>query len=214
MPELDESLRRSGRSNRAESSMLLREARGGSNEALGTLFELCGEKLLALIRIRLGPTLRREVESQDLLQQTLLKAFRKIEQFEGSGRDSLMGWLATIAWNEIRDQADYYQRLRRDARLRQTWVSGFDPAARQLHTEVSRIALNEETRLLVAAMDRLTESHREVIVLRRFEELSFREIGQRLDRTPEAARKLFARAMSTLTVEMQTAAGRNIVTDE
>ena len=48
----------------------------------------CAGKLLALIRIRLGPTLRREVESQDILQQTLLKAFQKIEQFEGSGRDA------------------------------------------------------------------------------------------------------------------------------
>ena len=145
------------------------------------------------------------MESQDILQQTLLKAFQKLEQFEGSGRNSLMGWLATIAWNEIRDQADYYHRLRRDIRMRQTWVSCFDLPDRQLHTEVSRIALNEETRLLVAAMDRLTESYREVIVLRRFEELSFQEIGQRLDRTPEAARKLFARAMSTLTVEMGAA---------
>jgi RNA polymerase sigma-70 factor (ECF subfamily) len=214
MSESAESLTGSGRPSRAESSILLRQARGGSNEALGTLFELCGDKLLALIRVRLGPTVRREVESQDILQQTLLKAFRKIEQFEGSSRDNLMGWLATIAWNEIRDQADFYQRLRRDVRLRQTWVSGFDPAARQLHTEASRIALNEESRLLVAAMDRLTVSHREVIVLRRFEELSFREIGQRLDRTPEAARKLFARSMSALTVEMQTAAGRSIVNDE
>ena len=66
MPELDESLRRSGGPGRAESSILLREARAGSNEALGELFDLCGDKLLALIRIRLGPTLRREVESGDI----------------------------------------------------------------------------------------------------------------------------------------------------
>ena len=81
------------------------------------------DKLLALIRIRLSPSLRREVESGDILQQTLLKAFQRIEQFEGADRDTLMGWLATIAWNEIRDQADYYKRLRRDARLRATWAS-------------------------------------------------------------------------------------------
>lgn len=182
--------------------MLLRQARAGSSEALGELFELCGDKLLALIRVRLGPTLRREVESRDIMQQTLLKAFQKIDQFEGSDRDTLMGWLATIAWNEIRDQADHYQRLRRDARLRATWYSGFDPVQRQLHTEVSRIALQDDTCLLVSAMDKLTEDHREVLILRRFQELSFREIGERLERTPEAARKLFARAMSTLTLEM------------
>jgi RNA polymerase sigma-70 factor (ECF subfamily) len=203
MPGIDEGLSRPASPTREESSILLREAREGSNEALGRLFELCGDKLLALIRIRLGPTLRGEVESGDILQQTLLKAFQKIEQFEGADRDTLMGWLATIAWNEIRDQADYYQRLRRDARLRATWVTGFDPVARQLHTEVSRLALQEESRQLVAAMDRLEEDHREVIVLRRYEELSFKEIGDRLERSPEAARKLFARAMTALTMEMR-----------
>ena len=205
MPGSDKSLRGTGWPSHAESSVLLREAREGSNEALGQLFELCGDKLLALIRIRLGPTLRRQVESGDILQQTLLKAFEKIEHFEGADRDTLMGWLATIAWNEIRDQADYYQRLRRDARLRATWTSGFDPIARQLHTEVSRLALQEESRQLVAAMDRLDEDHCEVIVLRRYEELSFKEIGERLERSPEAARKLFARAMTALTMEMQAA---------
>jgi DNA-directed RNA polymerase specialized sigma24 family protein len=64
---------------------------------------------------RVGFAGRREVESRDILQQTLLKAFQHIEQFEGENRDTLMGWLATIAWNEIRDQADHYRRLRRDA---------------------------------------------------------------------------------------------------
>lgn len=186
----------------ADSSILLRQARAGSNEALGDLFVLCGEKLLALIRIRLGPSLRREVDSQDILQQTFLKAFQKIDHFAGSDRDTLMGWLAAIAWNEIRDQADHYRRLKRDARLRATWYSSFDPAERQLHTEVSRIALRDKARLLVEAIERLTEDHREVLILRRFEDLSFKEVGDRLDRTPEAARKLFARAMSSLTLEM------------
>lgn len=191
----------------AESSILLRQARAGSDEALGDLFELCGEKLLALIRIRLGPSLRREVDSQDILQQTFLKAFQKIDQFEGPDRDTLMGWLATIAWNEIRDQADHYQRLKRDAQLRATWYSSFDPAERQLHTEVSRIALRDDTRLLVEAIDRLATDHREAILLRRFEELTFQEVGDRLGRTPEAARKLFARAMSALTLEMHALRG-------
>lgn len=203
MSEVDPGLRTAVVSGRTESSMLLREAREGSTEALGRLFELCGAKLLALIRIRLGPTLRREVESGDILQQTLLKALQKIEQFEGADRDTLMGWLATIAWNEIRDEADYYQRLRRDARLRATWVTGFDPVAQQLHSEVSQLALQEESQQLLAAIDRLDEDHREVIVLRRYEELSFKEVGERLERSPDAARKLFARAMTALTMEMR-----------
>jgi RNA polymerase sigma-70 factor (ECF subfamily) len=48
----------------------------------------------------------------------------------------------------------------------------------------------------------LADDHREVILLRQFEELSWAEVGQRLGRSEEAARKLFARAMAALTVRM------------
>lgn len=190
-----------------DSALLLRQAREGSPAALGELFELCGEKLLALVRLRLGPSLRRELESRDVLQETLLKAFERLEQFAGHGRDELMGWLAVIAWNEIRDRAEHYRRLRRDAQLRVSWESGFDPVARQLHGEVSRIALADDLRRIEAALERLDPDHREVIVLRRYEELGFRDVGQRLDRSEDAARKLYARAVAALTVEVRRARG-------
>src|SRR5688572_32563697 len=75
--------------------------------------EVC-PKLLRIIRLRLGPSLRRRLESQDILQATLLRAFERLDQFEGSGSGSLMAWMAAIARNEIRDQADFHQRKRRD----------------------------------------------------------------------------------------------------
>jgi RNA polymerase sigma-70 factor, ECF subfamily len=190
-----------------DSAVLLQRARGGSEEALGRLFELCGEKLLALIRLRLGPELRREMESRDVLQETLLKAFRRADQFRGTSRDALMGWLAVIAWNEIRDRAEHYRRLRRDARARVSWTSGFDVVERRLHSEASRIDLSDGLRQVTAALERLPADQREVILLRRFEELGFREIGARLERSEEAARKLFARAMASLTLEVRRARG-------
>jgi RNA polymerase sigma-70 factor (ECF subfamily) len=114
-----------------------------------------------------------------------------------------MGWLAAIAANELRDRTDYYLRLKRDARLRLSWRSGFDPAARELHGQVTRIALQEEARLLEAAMDRLPPDQREAILLRRYEELAFKDVGARLGRSEDAARKLFARAMTALAMEMR-----------
>jgi RNA polymerase sigma-70 factor, ECF subfamily len=190
-----------------DSAILLREARDGSSEALGRLLEMCGEKLLALVRLRMGPELRGQLESRDVLQETMLKAFQRLDQFEGRDRDALMGWLAVIAWNEIRDRADHYRRLRRDQRLRVRWESGFDPVGRQLHSEVSRIALRDELRIVEAALERLGVDHREVILLRRFEELSFRQVAERLGRTEEAARKLYARAIAALTLEVRRQRG-------
>jgi RNA polymerase sigma-70 factor (ECF subfamily) len=184
-------------------SALLREAREGSPEALDDLFREIGPPLLALIRMRLGPLLRRRVDSQDVLQATLLKAFTRLDQFEGSGSNTLMGWLAVIARNEVRDLADYHRRGRRDVGAE---VPIEEEAARleaEVRTLVRRLDLEEQQLRLERAIDDLKPEHREVILLRKYEDLTFEEIGRRLGRSPDACRMLLARAMTALTRAME-----------
>jgi RNA polymerase sigma-70 factor (ECF subfamily) len=189
---------------------LVREARDGSADAVGQLFELCGDRVLAAIRARLGPALRRELESRDVLQNTFLKAFERIDHFEGAGRQTLVGWLAAIARNEIRDQADFYCRLKRDARARVDFDSQVQEQSPAISSVAGSLILKEETRRLEKAIDGLSEDQREAVLLRQFEELSFREVGERLGRSEEAARKLFARAMASLSIAMGARRGGSI----
>lgn len=155
-----------------------------------------------LIRARLGRNLRRRLESRDILQATLLKAFQGLERFEGSGSRSLMAWLGTIAVDEIRDQADFHGRQKRDMARDATLQTGMDPLARRLHGEVTRLQLEDEVERLIEALDELDEQHREVILLRSFEELSFAEIAERLGKSTGACKMLFARAKAALAVKM------------
>ncbi len=53
-------------------------------------------------------------------------------------------------------------------------------------------------------MDALDPIHREVILLRKYEELSFQEIGERLGRSQDACRMLLARALTSLTKAMRS----------
>jgi len=183
---------------------LLRAARGGSQEALGTLLQNCGPRLLALIRLRLGPALRSHLESRDILQTTLVKAIKGFDSFNGQGSSALMAWLARIAAHEIQDQADYHGRDRRDARRT---VSLDEPErgdhlAALVRSETSRIALDERAQSLERALEAMAPEQREVIVLRKLEELSFAEIAERLGRSPDACRMLVARAMARLTLQL------------
>jgi RNA polymerase sigma-70 factor (ECF subfamily) len=188
---------------RQESTALLREARGGSPEALGELYERYGGRLLAFIRFKMGRDLRARLESRDILQATLLRSFQRIEQFEGADGASLMGWLVRIAENEIRDQADFQHRQRRDI------AAGvpLDEITLQLaasgRSALSEAALNEQADFLTRALEGLDPDHREVIVLRKLEELSFKEVGGRLGRSEDACRMLLARAMVALTVKLK-----------
>jgi len=188
----------------SETEDLLRRAREGSREALGRLLGECGDRLLTLIRLRLGAKLRERIESRDILQATLVKALLHIEGFRGAGRPSLMAWLARIAENEIRDVADFHGRERRA--LEQTVAVGgtheMDRLAAQLRSETSRIADDERSARLLQAVESLPAEQQEVIVLRHLEELSFGEVGERMGRSPDACRMLLARAMTTLTLQL------------
>ena len=181
---------------------LLARARQGSREAQGELLSLCGERLLALIRLRLGPTLRAQLESRDILQATLVKAIERFETFAGTERASLMAWLARIAANEVRDRADFHQRQRRDAaqHVPLAEVGELAELAARVRSQTSRIAFGERLARLEQALESLAPEHREAIVLRRLEELSFAEMGARMGRSPDACRMLFARAMAALTL--------------
>lgn len=94
---------------------LLREARKGSPDAISELFGRYGPKLHASIRARLGPQLRRRVESRDILQVTPTKAFQGFHRFDGDGSSSFTGWLGAIVRAEICDQADLYECQERGA---------------------------------------------------------------------------------------------------
>jgi RNA polymerase sigma-70 factor, ECF subfamily len=182
---------------------LLSRARAGSTVALDALFRRCAPRLLALIRYRMGSTLRTKLESRDILQATLLKSFQQIQQLRGSDMPSLMAWLARIAENEIRDQADFHGRRRRDMARQTPLDDAALEVAAQVTSVVSRIVLSERAKRLEAAMEALSEDHREIILLRKFEEQSFKEIAQRLGRSEDACRMLLARAMSHLTVQLR-----------
>jgi RNA polymerase sigma-70 factor (ECF subfamily) len=180
---------------------LLRRARDGSPEALEQLYSRCAGRLLALIRLRMGRELRSRMESRDILQATLLKSISHLGTLDAQETGSLMAWLARIAENEIRDRVDYQQRQRRDAQ-REVALDDEEPMAAPVRSALSQVILDERAQQLEAALETLSPPHRDVILLRHFEELSFKEIGARLGKSEDASRMLFARAMTALTLAL------------
>jgi RNA polymerase sigma-70 factor (ECF subfamily) len=190
---------------RQESTVLLREARQGSQEALGELYARYGTRLMAFIRMRMGRDLRSRVESRDILQATLLKSFQRIAQFEGGDGATLMGWLVRIAENEIRDQVDYQHRQRRDVSAGVPIDAGGLEIAAQVRSALSEAVMKEDAERLGAALEALDPDYREVIVLRKLEELSFKDVAARMGRSEDACRMLLARAMVALTLKLGSA---------
>ena len=182
-----------------ETTRLFEAARDGSAAAVSAFYERCARKLLPLIRLRMGRALRSEMESRDILQAVLLKSFRRIDRVEDPA--AVMGWLARIAENEIRDRADFRGRQRRDAALRVPIDDAADVPA-PVRQALSLAIIGDETERLERALESLPNAQREIIVLRKLEELTFPEIAARLGKSEDACRMAFARAMSALTLKM------------
>ena len=184
------------------------ESAGGSQAALDRLYERCMPRLLSYIRLKLGRGLRERLESRDILQATLLKSFQRLDQFRGRDGRSLMAWLAKIAEREIADRADYHRRQRRDAGRESPLDEAGEPSVSpeltaHVRSVLSQVILNQRLEQLEKAIDSLSEAHRDIILLRKFEDLSFAEISSRLGKSEDACRMLLARALTSLTLKLE-----------
>ena len=173
---------------------------GGSASALDAFYSRAARKLLPIIRLRLGRSLRSELESRDILQSVLLKSVTRLSQVQDPA--AVMSWLARMAENEIRDRADYASRERRDAARRVPIDDQAEAVPAPIRQALSQVILTERAQALERALAGLTDAQRELIVLRKFEELGFAEIGARLGKSEDACRVAFARAMAALTVRL------------
>src|ERR1041385_8017294 len=81
------------------------EARRGDREAFDRLARRYEAPLRSLIAFQLGDGMRGRVEVDDILQDSLLRAFRSMGRFEGTTESALRSWLAGIVHHAVIDRA-------------------------------------------------------------------------------------------------------------
>jgi len=99
---------------------------------------------------------------------------------------------------------DYQHRQRRDVSAAVPIDAGGVDLAAQVRSAFSEAVVSEEAERLGAALRALDPDHRDVIVFRKLEELSFKEVAARMGRTEDACRMLLARAMVALTLQLRS----------
>ena len=176
---------------------LLRQAQNGDQEALNRLVARYLPRLQRWATGRLPNWARDLCDTQDLVQETVVRAFRKIEGFEHRGEGSLQAYLRQVLMNRIREE------LRRVGRRPVT--EAFDDAypsdeASPLEQAIGRQGLERYER----ALQRLKAHDREAIVTRIELGCSFEEVAVALGRpTANAARSAVNRALVHLIEEMR-----------
>ena len=180
--------------------LLMIRARNGDSVALGKLLERYRRYLLLIANEDISPAINQKVGASDVVQESMILAQQNFEQFRGDTESEFRGWLRVILRNDLKKQHRHYVARKRDV-LRETEL---DPAAEQPGVSVRQptpsqeFIRNELEESLFLAMNQLSEDHRAAIQYRNFDELSFEEVGLKMNRNSDAARKLWARGIEAL----------------
>ena len=183
-------------------------AQDGDVSALERLYRVYGERVRWMVRFRMGKVLRSKLESMDVVQDVLIHAFQGLGSFTYTNEGDFVRWLSKITQNSLRDNLDRLHAAKRDVRREVSLRGpesasggGFHRAFEGLDATTPSVIVSrrEDLARLEAAIDRLKPEYRDVIVLTKIEGLSYKEIGQRLGKSPDAVRMLVPRAMAELT---------------
>jgi len=176
---------------------LVERVKAGDAEALESL---CARFLPPLRRWASGrlPRWSRDLmDTDDLVQETLLRAVNRLTSFESRHEGALLAYLRQAVMNRIRDEI---RRTGRAPVATELDDNERDRAASPLEVAIGREAVERYE----AALARLRPEERESIVMRVELEWSYQEIAQATGKpSADAARMTVSRALLRLAEEMQ-----------
>ena len=175
---------------------VLAGARRGDPAALGELFEACFDDIYGLALRMLGDV----AQAEDVTQEVFLRLHRAAGTLDPA-RDP-RPWLRTLTANLCRDHWRSF-----GAKVaRQSVAVDADPDEERPSVQLANGGPSPEERAVAgqraadvqAAIDRLPDQLREVVVLRDYEGLPHEEIAEIVGASPAAVRKRYSRALSAL----------------
>jgi RNA polymerase sigma-70 factor (ECF subfamily) len=188
---------------------LLEQAKGGNAEAVDRLLAKHREPVRRMIDLRLDPAIVQRVDASDVVQEVLLEASRRLQDFLRDPAMPFHLWLRHIAKDHLIDaHRRHHQAQKRGVNREQPlhrpgWAerSSLDLAAQLMDQELTpaSAAIQQELqRRLHEAIGRLDEGDREVILMRHFEQLANQEVAAALGLTEAAASMRYLRAVRRL----------------
>jgi RNA polymerase sigma-70 factor (ECF subfamily) len=163
------------------------------------------EYLHLLARLRLDPHLHGLMDPSDIVQQTLVTACEKLDQFRGHTHGEFAAWLRKILANHLAYAVRRYERQGGD-RVRSLELALEDSSARlgailgdDAAAEAAAIR-SERLIRLATALSRLPEDQRTAVELRHLRGLSVPEVGEVMGRSTPAVAGLLLRGVRKLRV--------------
>ena len=175
---------------------LVERAKAGDREAVDRLFARYLPALRRWASGRLPRWTRDLMDTDDLVQETMIRAVKRLDAFESRHEGALQAYLRQAIVNRIRDEV---RRSMRSPAATELDENESDRAASPLEVAIGREAVERYE----AALARLRPEEREAIVTRVEMDGSYQDVAQALGKpSADAARMAVSRALLRLAEEM------------
>ena len=198
--------------------VIIESLKSGREEALAEYFSAVESRLKRIVNFRLDYRLSGRVSESDVIQETYVRAAKRIDSFLEKDDMPFFVWLRLEISQKLHEIHRHHfgaekRDVRKEIKLGQNNDSGKTSMALAAHivaqlTSPSRlIERAEQIAILEKTLGEMNELDREVIALRHFEELSNIETARILEIEPAAASKRYLRALKRLREIMESAKG-------
>jgi RNA polymerase sigma-70 factor, ECF subfamily len=182
--------------------VIVERALTGDAEAFGEIVRRWERRIFALTYGMLG----REEDARDATQETFLAAFRNLRGFRGEAKVS--SWLHRIAVNQCISR-QRRAKVRSESALEDEQESATSIFAAPFSHSPAYVAEGRQETLAVRrAINSLPIELRQVVVMKEFEELTFREIADALDLPLSTVKSRLYTAFKQLQMRLQKFEGR------
>lgn len=192
-----------------ETIQLLQKAKAGDTSARNELMDRHRASLQQMVRMRLDRKLASRLDSSDIVQDVLIEANRRLDDFIASEGMPFHLWLRQLARDRIIDMHRRHRGAEKRSVEKEQRIQGggfgdrssLELAAQLRDPELTPAAAalkNELQERFVMALEELSEEDRDIITMRNFEHLTNSEVAQSLGLSQPAAGMRYLRALQRL----------------
>ena len=197
-----------------ETQNLLAEVRDGDAEAVNSLIDRHRDAVHRLVRMRIDQAIAARVDASDVVQDVMLEASQRLGDYLQDPVMPFHLWLRQLAKDRLIDMHRRHRAAKKRSVDREQAVTSLahdDQSAADLAkllqdaelTPAAATVRREMEQRFLEAVNQLSDSDREIIMMRHFEHLSSAEVAQALKMTTAAAGMRYLRALRKLTDVLQ-----------
>jgi RNA polymerase sigma-70 factor (ECF subfamily) len=188
----------------------------GENQDFDNVFRRYQGYLRFLAETNLDRRLRQKIDPSDVVQETMIQAFRAWGDLRGDSEGERLAWLRQILIRTLLHAVRDFGRAKRDIARERPLVLVADQSSACLEalcvadlTSPSQIAVRAEELVQVAdALNKLPNQQRAAVLAYYWHSRSLADIGSEMHRTPPAVAGLIYRGIKRLNAELASRSKR------